>query len=202
MLGKSHHVYPWWFGYFLPIPLQRLYKNPEIIVGPYLSEGMRVLEIGSGMGFFTLRMARMVGEKGKIYRVDIQQRMLHALRRRAKKAGIADRIEDRFCSDISLGISDLRGTIDLVVAIAVFHEIPNSLMLFREIRSSLNEKGKVLIAEPMKWITADEFRATLEIAAGTGLAPAAGWVQIKGFRSTLLAHRSELILTYKKEEKE
>ncbi len=111
MSEKKHRVCPWWMGYFLASPLRRLIQNPERIIGPYISEGMRVLEIGPGMGFFTLPMARMVGEKGKIYCVDIQRRMLHTLRRRAKKAGIADRIEDRLCSDTSLGISDLVGTI-------------------------------------------------------------------------------------------
>jgi ubiquinone/menaquinone biosynthesis C-methylase UbiE len=199
MSDKNHHICPWWMECFFTSHVGQLYQKPGKIMEPYLSEGMRVLEIGPGRGFFTLPMARMVGERGKIYCIDIQQRMLNALRRRAKKAGIADRIEDRFCSDASLGIRDLSGTIDFAVAIAVVHKVPDSRMLFREILSSLNKKGKVLIAEPMKWVTADEFNATLEVTAETGLTPATDMPQIKGFRSVLLARRSEKILSDKKE---
>jgi Methylase involved in ubiquinone/menaquinone biosynthesis len=159
-------------------------------MGPYLSEGMRVLEIGPGMGFFTLPMARMVGDKGKIYCVDIQQRMLYALRRRARKSGLWGRIEDRLCSNISLGISDLSGTIDLAVAIAVVHEVPDSRMLFREIRSTLNKKGKVLVTEPRHWVSAENFSATLSVAAETGLV-LSSTPKIRGFRSALLAVKSE-----------
>ncbi len=72
-------------------------------------------------------------------------------------------------------------------------------MLFREIRSSLNEKGKVFVAEPAKRVTADEFIETLSIADKTGLVPDVGWTQIKGFRGVLLVRRSEKTLTDKKE---
>ncbi len=190
MSEKKRHACPWWIGYFLASPLRRLYQKPEKIVGPYISEGMRVMEIGPGMGFFTLPMAHMVGKKGRIYCVDIQQRMLYSLRRRAKKAGLADRIECRLCTDISFGTSDLVGTIDLAVAIAVVHEVPDMRMLFREIRSCLNEKGRALVAEPAIWVTANEFIETLSIAAEAGLTPA-GTPQIRGFRSALFTVQRE-----------
>jgi ubiquinone/menaquinone biosynthesis C-methylase UbiE len=185
MNKSKHHVCPWWMGYFLASPLRRLYQNPEKIVGPFLNGGMRILEIGPGMGFFTLPMARMVGEKGKIYCVDLQQRMLYTLRRRAKKAGLSDRIEDRLCTDISFGTNDLKGSIDLVVAISVVHEVPNRRILFREMHTCLKENGEMLIAEPQKRVSANEFGATLSIAAEMGLTPA-GTPQIRGFRSALL----------------
>lgn len=181
-----HHVCPWWMGYFLPSPLRRLYQNPAKIVGPFLNEGMRVLEIGPGMGFFTLSMARMVGEKGKIYCADIQQKMLYTLRRRAKKTGLADRIECRLSTDVSFGTSDLAGTIDLAVAIAVVHEVPDRRILFREIRSCLKESGKMLVAEPRNRVFAYEFDAMLSIAAENGLA-LSSTPRIRGFRSALLA---------------
>jgi ubiquinone/menaquinone biosynthesis C-methylase UbiE len=59
------HVCPWWIGYLLASPLRRLVQKPEVILRPFLSNGMRVLEVGPGMGFFTLPMARMVGSAGR-----------------------------------------------------------------------------------------------------------------------------------------
>jgi ubiquinone/menaquinone biosynthesis C-methylase UbiE len=184
MNGHHHHVCPWWMGYFLASPLRRLVQNPERTLRPYLREGMRVLEIGPGMGFFTLPMARMTGDKGKIYCVDIQQQMLDSLGRRAEKSGLSARIECRRCTNISLGVGDLAGTIDLAVAIAVVHEVPDARTLFREIHSCLRESGKVLVAEPGKRVSTDEFSATLAAAAEAGLVPA-DTPRIRGFRTAL-----------------
>jgi ubiquinone/menaquinone biosynthesis C-methylase UbiE len=197
MNEHHHHVCPWWMGYFLASPLRRLAQNPERILRPYLREGMRFLEIGPGMGFFTLPMARMAGEKGKIYCVDIQQQMLDSLVRRAEKSGLTGRIECRRCTDVSLGVNDLVGTIDLAVAIAVVHEVPDARALFREVFSCLKQGGKMLIAEPSKRVSADEFSATLAAAAEAGLVPA-GTPRIRGFRSVLLAVKLEKAVQNKK----
>ncbi len=60
----SKRVCPWWLGYLLVNPLRKLLYKPENILKPYIHEGMTVLEVGSGMGFFTLPMARLVGRIG------------------------------------------------------------------------------------------------------------------------------------------
>ncbi len=73
----------------LASPVRRwMGENPEALLTPYVREGMTVLEPGPGMGFFTLPLARMVGPAGRVVAVDIQARMLDALERRARKAGL------------------------------------------------------------------------------------------------------------------
>lgn len=64
------------------------------------ASGMTILEVGSGMRFFTLPMARMVGPRGTVVCLDVQPEMLDALRRRAAKAGLADRIDARACQPL------------------------------------------------------------------------------------------------------
>ena len=86
------HICPWWGGYFIDNPLRRLLHNPEKIVGPYVQPGMTVMDVGCGMGFFSIAMAKMVGDSGRVIAVDLQQKMLDVLRQRATKAGVADRI--------------------------------------------------------------------------------------------------------------
>ena len=102
----SHRVCPWWLGYFLVSPLRRLWQSPRRILSPHVSAGMTVIEPGCGMGFFTLELARLVGPRGKVIAIDLQSRMLAGLRRRAARAGLAERIEGRLVENASLGIED------------------------------------------------------------------------------------------------
>ena len=88
------HVCPWWSVPFtINTPLRRLLHDPQKIVGPYVKPGMTVMDVGCGVGWFSIPMARMVGDHGKVIAVDLQQQMLDMLRRRAEKAGVAARIE-------------------------------------------------------------------------------------------------------------
>ena len=56
----SEHVCPWWGGYFIDNRLRRLLHNPERLLSPYVQQGMTVMDIGCGMGFFSIAMAAMV----------------------------------------------------------------------------------------------------------------------------------------------
>jgi predicted O-methyltransferase YrrM len=93
---------------------------------------MIVIEPGPGMGFFTLELARIVGNKGKIVAIDVQTKMIESLRRRSQKAGLDDRIDLRLAGPKSMGISDLVGKVDFVLAFAVVHEMPDAGQFFKE----------------------------------------------------------------------
>jgi ubiquinone/menaquinone biosynthesis C-methylase UbiE len=163
------HICPWYIGYLLASPLRRLFQSPEKILSPYIKHGMKVLEVGPGMGFFSLPMARLVGEAGRIYCVDLQEKMLKSLRRRASKTHLLDRIDTRLCSESSLQINDLAGRIDFALAFAVVHEVPDQKQLFTEIIQSLKKDGLLLISEPQGHVTKEEFENTLSIVENKGM---------------------------------
>ncbi len=163
------HMCPWWLGYFLVSPLRRLIENPERLLGTHVRPGMRVLEVGCGMGFFTLPLARMVGSEGRVLCVDVQPRMLAALGRRARRAGLTDRIEARQCGAVSLGLDGHAGTFDLAVLIHVLHELPDAASALAEIRSALKPEGHVLLIEPPGHVSRAGFDAQLEVARAAGL---------------------------------
>ncbi len=160
----ASHVCPWWMGYFLAAPWRRLAQNPDLILNPYVKEGMRILEIGPGMGFFTLPMARIIGPTGRIFAVDIQQKMLDSLQRRAKRAGLIDRIETRLCPNTSLGVEDLAGKIDFALAFAVMHEIPDIKKTFREIAGTLKKAGEIAHRRAERSCSEEEFAVTVSLA--------------------------------------
>ncbi len=145
----SHGVCPWWLGYLLASPLRRLLQDPVEIVKPYAEEGMTVMDVGCGMGFFSLPLANLVGEKGRVVCIDLQEKMIKGLVTRAQKAGLTDRIDARVCSQSSLGVSDLAGKIDFVLAFALVHEVPDKDILFSEIHRAMKPAAKLLVAEPI-----------------------------------------------------
>jgi ubiquinone/menaquinone biosynthesis C-methylase UbiE len=181
----SNRVCPWWAGYLLAGGIRRLWQNPATILGPYLADGMTVLEPGPGMGFFTLEMAARVGPQGRIIAVDIQPRMLAELRRRAEEADLESRIETRLAAPDSMGVGDLDGKVDFVLAFAMVHELPDASRFFLEARCSLKPQGKLLLAEPRFHVTEKRFDATLRIAQQQGLSVSAS-VEVPTCRAVVL----------------
>ncbi len=164
----AEHVCPVWVGYFLASPLRKLLQNPRRILGPHVAEGMSVLDVGCAMGFFSLPLAELVGPQGRVVCVDLQERMTAALEKRARRAGLADRIEARLCGRDSLGLDDLRGEIDFALAFAVVHEVLDASRLFSEIHGTLRAGGRVLVAEPARRVPAEDFEASVAAAGRSG----------------------------------
>ncbi len=163
------HVCPWWFGYWLASPIRQLWQRPGDIVGPYVAAGMTVLEPGPGMGFFSLELGRRVGPTGRVVAVDVQERMLRALRRRARRAGLLDRIDARLAGGAELPIEDLAACVDFVLAFAVVHEVPDPAAFFRAVARSMKPGARLLLAEPRGHVRVDAFRETLQRAADARL---------------------------------
>jgi len=164
----KEHVCPIWVGYLLASPIRKLAQNPKKILGKYVKSGMKVIDIGCAMGFFSLPAARIVGVNGSVICIDLQEKMLKSLGKKAKKAKLADVIETRKYTSNSLQINDLTGQIDFALAFAVVHEVKNKEKLFTEIHSSLKKGGKMLIAEPKFHISKENFDESIKIAQNTG----------------------------------
>lgn len=162
-------VCPPWIGVLLASPLRRLFQNPEKILAPYLSPGMTALDIGPGMGFFTLPMARIVGPMGKVICTDIQPAMLRGVERRAAATGLAERIVTRVSSETSLNIGDDAGRIDFALAFAMVHEVPDTQTFFANVARALKPGACLLLVEPRGHVSADGFQTELAVAHQHGL---------------------------------
>lgn len=161
------HVCPWWVGYFLINPLRKLFENPYKILSPYVGQCMTVMDIGCGMGFFTLEMARLVGPDGLVIGVDLEERMLKALEKRAARLGLAARIRPYRCDSHNLGEHP---PVDFVLACYVAHEVPDRSSFFSQISAFLKPGGKLLLAEPKLHVSKSEFEAIVEDALAASLA--------------------------------
>ncbi|MEW6139068.1 MAG: class I SAM-dependent methyltransferase [Thermodesulfobacteriota bacterium] len=159
------HVCPPWVGYLLVSPLRRWLQNPYKILAPYLRKGQTVLDIGAGMGFYAIPAAELVGSTGLVIAVDIQEEMMKGLEKRARKAGVFDRIELRLSSPKALGVSQ---EVDVCLAFNVVHEVPDPRALLSEIRSILRKKGLLLFSEPRFHVSEAEFDKNLDLACDIG----------------------------------
>jgi len=165
----AEHVCPWWLGYLLVSPLRRLLEKPEEVLAPHVESGVTAMDIGCGMGFFSLPMAELVGSSGRVICVDLQERMISSLRKRASRAGLAERIETRVCSASSLGTQDLEGKVDFVLTYAMVHEVPDAAGLLTQIHDVLVPGGRLLIAEPRGHVSEEALEKTIAAAEKAGL---------------------------------
>jgi len=164
----ANHVCPWWMGYILASPIRRLVENPEKVIGRFITPGMTILDVGCAMGYFTVPAAKMAGPSGKVIAVDLQPKMISSLQRRAKRRGLLDRIETRVASEDNLGIDNLEGMIDLVLAMYVVHEVPDRDGLFTQLHQVLRPQGRLFVAEPRGHVSPAEFEVTVAAAKSAG----------------------------------
>jgi 2-polyprenyl-3-methyl-5-hydroxy-6-metoxy-1,4-benzoquinol methylase len=167
-MADRHRVCPWWMGYMLMSPVRRMKQDPAKILSPYVREGMRALEIGPGMGYFTIPLARMVGDGGMVTAVDIQEKMLSSLKKRARRAGVDGRIGCVLASQGSLCLDKAEQPYDFALAFAVVHELPDHAAFFRELNAALRPGAMFMMADPPMRFLQDEYEAALMTAAAAG----------------------------------
>jgi len=164
----AEHVCPYWAGYLMLNPVRRFSQNPHRILGPFIKPGMTVLDLGPGLGYFSLPMARMVGPDGKVVCVDVQEKMIRTLLKRARRARLSDRIEGRVCSSEHLNMDDLEGKVAFAFASAVLHEVPNQSAFLHDVYKALETGGSFLLAEPDGHVPVTAFEKSVILAGETG----------------------------------
>ena len=139
---------PVFIGWFLDSDLRRWVQPPDkLIERSGIKQGMTVMDLGCGSGAFTTFVARVVGEQGKVYAVDIQPAMLRQLEGKLARAENQDikNIELRQASAYELPFEG--GSLDLVYMITVLPEIPDRGRALREIKKVLKPGGILAVTE-------------------------------------------------------
>jgi ubiquinone/menaquinone biosynthesis C-methylase UbiE len=163
--GKGH-VCPWWLGYTFDNPIRKLFHPPQKILAPYLAAGMRAMDVGCGMGYFAIAMAAMVGDRGRVFCLDLQSKMLEITEKRARRANLDGRMTFYRCEPDSLGIAE---KVDFILSFWMVHEVDDQMRFFSQLQSDLNSGGKLLVAEPKIHVAAGDFQRTLEVAQSVNL---------------------------------
>ncbi len=114
--------------------LERLAIAPGSVVG----------DIGSGGGFFAMEFARIVGDGGKVFAVDIDPNLLEYVRGRLRSSGV---LNVECVPGDSPGCSLPSESCDLLFMRNVFHHIAEPAVFFRNMRRSLKPKGRFAVIE-------------------------------------------------------
>ncbi len=162
----AEHVCPWWMAYTFDNPLRGLFHKPEKMLHPFVKQGMTVADIGCGMGFFSIGMARMVGPDGRVLSVDLQQKMLDVMRARARRAGVEPLIKPILCEKDHIRVDE---PVDFALTFWMVHEIPDTTGFLKQIREILRPNGKLFIAEPRFHVSQSNFDRILDCAVEAGL---------------------------------
>ncbi|MDZ4801116.1 MAG: class I SAM-dependent methyltransferase [Bryobacteraceae bacterium] len=112
-----------------------------------LQSGMTVADLGAGSGYFTLRMAKRVGNGGKVYAVDVQPEMLALLRNRLKKEKLTN-VEPVLGSESDPKLP--RNSLDVILMVDVYHELSHPQQMLRKLKAALKTNGRLVLLEYRK----------------------------------------------------
>jgi ubiquinone/menaquinone biosynthesis C-methylase UbiE len=160
------HRCPPWLCFTFDNRFRRRAHDPVEMLGPFVREGMTALDIGPGKGYFTIPLARMVGEGGRVVAADIEPEMLQAIEARAAKAGVAGRVTTLLVRPDALEYP----AADFVLLFWMLHEIADTEPVLREIRRRLKPGGRVFIAEPKLHVGGAAFEASVKRCEAAGFA--------------------------------
>ncbi len=152
--------------------LRRWLQNPRKILSPFVREGMKVLDVGCGPGYFSVEMAKLVGSSGCVISADLQEEMLQKLAAKAKDAGLDSRIKRVQCDRNSINVTE---KVDFILAFYMVHEVPDKSSLFAQLKSALKDDGEFLLVEPRLFhVSRREFEATKKTAERAGFSVTSG----------------------------
>ena len=109
-----------------------------------LKSGMRVADVGAGTGYYSRRIAPLVGPTGKVYAVEIQPEMIRMLDAASKRAGLGN-VEPVLGSVDNVKLAD--AAIDVAIMVDVYHELEFPHEMLNSIVRALRPGGRVVFVE-------------------------------------------------------
>lgn len=178
------HVCSHQYAFMLDNWIRRLIQHPRRILGEYINRGDTVVDIGCGPGYFTIDMAKLVGQEGRVIAVDLQEKMLAYVNKKALKKGFAGRIESHRCEAGRIG---LIVKADFILAFYMVHETPDAGAFLEEVKTILKPGGKLLAVEPKFHVGKTKFQTMVSQGMDAGL-KVVEYPRKKGGRAVLFAN--------------
>jgi len=140
--GKG--VFPHQLAFTLLIPFRNLFLSPrQLIRRLELNDSSRVLEVGPGPGYFSVKIAKVI-PKGELVLADIQQEMLDYAKKRIDKRGLTN-VSYSLCNGQSFPFPE--NHFDRIFMVTVIGEVENKEAYLEEFFRILKKGGILSISE-------------------------------------------------------
>ena len=126
-------------------PMRDAYQKPdEVVKALKLEEGEVIADIGAGSGYFTFRLARPVGEKGRVYAVDVSPDMIVHVNRRVRDLNVKNVVTILSAPDDPL-LAD--GSVDRFLIVDTWHHIGGHTKYLALLKRMLKPGGQVVMID-------------------------------------------------------
>ena len=120
-------------------------EQPEAMLNALkVPRGATVADVGAGVGYHSIRLARKVGPQGTVYATDVQTEMLRMLRDNARAARVTN-IKPVRCTQADTGLPER--AIDLILMVDVYHECSDPDATLQGLRKALKPGGRLVLVE-------------------------------------------------------
>jgi ubiquinone/menaquinone biosynthesis C-methylase UbiE len=123
---------------------QREEDCEQLLKALEITQGQVVCDMGCGNGFYSLKLAELVGPEGKVLAVDIQSEMLAMLRAEMRKAKLKN-IRPLLGTPVDPRLEP--NSVDVVLMVDVYHEFSYPVQMLAAIRTSLKSDGRIALVE-------------------------------------------------------
>jgi len=141
---KDHHGNPADLeGYIARMeePSRAVWQKPDEVVRALgLRPGQAACDVGAGPGYFSLRLARAVGEAGHVYAVDVEPRILAVLRDRVRSSNARNVTPVLSLPDDALLPA---ASCDLILIVDTYHHFPDGPEYLRRLMRALRPGGRI-----------------------------------------------------------
>jgi arsenite methyltransferase len=119
-------------------------RADEILKTLNIQPGQTIVDIGSGGGFFTLLFSHLVGDKGTIFAVDINEDFLEYINSQAAENGLTN-IKTVLVTEELIHIP--QHSVDLIFVRNVYHHLQNRIQYFTKVKQLLSRSARISIIE-------------------------------------------------------
>ena len=120
-------------------------KPDQVMDALHIAEGTTVADLGAGGGWFTSRLARRVGQSGRVYAVDVQQLMIQAIVRRMQREGLTN--VEPVLGDLDDPKLPAKAQPDAVLIVDAYHEMAHPVVVLRNVMRTLKPRGRIGIID-------------------------------------------------------
>lgn len=122
------------------------YQKPDEVLSTLnIKPGIAIADIGAGSGYFTRRFAQEVGEAGKVFAIDVEQKMLDYNQKEINKLGLSNRTEFILTQPGDPSLQD--HSVDLIFFCNAYHHLENHSAYLTKAKSALKTNGRIVIID-------------------------------------------------------